>query len=59
MSTSMNQILMCCPVLSSMILQGSLLAFLLELSHFQFLNLEKMTCFLVLKIHQEFTVVVH
>lgn len=55
----MTQMLMCCPVLSSVILQGILLAFLLKLSHLQFLSLEKITCFLILKIHEEFTVVVH
>lgn len=55
----MNQMLVCCPVLSSMILQGSLLAFLLKLSHLQFLHLEKTACFLILKIHYEFTVLVH
>lgn len=59
MSTNMNQMLVCCPVLFSMILQGSLLAFLLKLSHLQFLNLEKTDCFLILKIHYEFTVLVH
>lgn len=59
MSTNINQMLVYCPVVFSVILQGSLLAFLLKLSHLQFLNLEKKTCFLILKTHREFTVVVH